>query len=79
MYYKIYFYFYHREIISIAMCVKVVAESPLQEGAWWILKVMKKTNHTILLVGYMTINGGDYWICQNSWVTLGEGMKDYLW
>jgi hypothetical protein len=30
-------------------------------------------------VGYMTINGGDYWICQNSWVTLGEGMKDYLW
>jgi C1A family cysteine protease len=38
----------------------------------------KDTNHILLIVGYDSIDGEDYWILKNSWGT-GWGMDGYMW
>jgi C1A family cysteine protease len=38
----------------------------------------KDTNHILLIVGYDSIDGKDYWILKNSWGT-GWGMDGYMW
>ncbi|XP_045802725.1 ervatamin-B-like [Trifolium pratense] len=38
----------------------------------------KDTNHCLLIVGYDSIDGVDYWILKNSWGT-SWGMNGYMW
>ncbi|CAJ2658861.1 unnamed protein product [Trifolium pratense] len=38
----------------------------------------KDTNHCLLIVGYDSVDGEDYWILKNSWGT-AWGMNGYMW
>ncbi|CAG9837639.1 unnamed protein product [Diabrotica balteata] len=40
------------------------------EGVWYNRKCSETVNHAMVLVGYGTENGVDYWLIKNSWGTL---------
>ncbi|CAG9818516.1 unnamed protein product [Phaedon cochleariae] len=62
----------------MSICMYVTAKWQFyKSGVWYHKKCSERTNHSMMLVGYGTENGQDYWLIKNSWGT-HWGLDGYI-
>ena len=56
-----------RQPIAIGINASCTSFQTYKSGVYYDPVCGEKLDHAMLVVGYGSMNGEDYWICQNSW------------